>query len=184
MLQALIALPLLAAVVVYVLPSKTWRPRLLAAVSVIHLALTLALLRNREDATGSGWLALDPAGRLILLLISVLFLVCSFYAVGYLAYRTERANRRFCAALLGLLGMMSLVAAAQHLGLMWVALEATTLLTAPLIYFNRTARSIEATWKYLLVCSVGIALALLGTFFLAMAENLQGRAANSLYLPA
>jgi hydrogenase-4 component F len=50
---------------------------------------------------------------------------------------------------------------------MWVAIEGTTLSTAPLIYFNRSKRSIEATWKYLLVGSVGIALALLGTFFLA-----------------
>jgi hydrogenase-4 component F len=53
---------------------------------------------------------------------------------------------------------------------MWVAIEGTTLVTAPLIYFNHTQRSIEATWKYLLVGSVGIALALLGTFFLAYAS--------------
>ena len=62
---------------------------------------------------------------------------------------------------------MSLVTWAQHLGLMWVAIEATTLVTAPLIYFNHTQLSIEAMWKYLLVGSVGIALALLGTFFMA-----------------
>ena len=63
--------------------------------------------------------------------------------------------------------MTTLVTCSQHLGLMWVAVEAATLTTAPLIYFNRTPRSIEATWKYLLVGSVGIALALLGSFFLA-----------------
>jgi hydrogenase-4 component F len=50
---------------------------------------------------------------------------------------------------------------------MWVAIEATTLSCGPMIYFNQTARSIEATWKYLLIGSVGIALALLGSFFLA-----------------
>ena len=66
--------------------------------------------------------------------------------------------------------MTTLVVCSQHLGLMWVAVEATTLTTAPLIYFNRTPRSIEATWKYLLVGSVGIALALLGSFFLAYAS--------------
>ena len=66
--------------------------------------------------------------------------------------------------------MTTLVVCSQHLGLMWVAVEATTLATAPLIYFNRTPRSIEATWKYLLVGSVGIALALLGSFFLAYAS--------------
>jgi hydrogenase-4 component F len=71
---------------------------------------------------------------------------------------------------------------------MWVAVEASTLATAPLIYFNHTPRSIEATWKYLLVGSVGIALALLGSLFLAYASlgedssllfgDLLGRAAH------
>ncbi len=48
-------------------------------------------------------------------------------------------------------------------------IETSTLATAPLIYFNRTPRSLEATWKYLLIGSVGIAFALLGSFFLAYA---------------
>ena len=53
--------------------------------------------------------------------------------------------------------------------MLWVGIEATTLTSAPLIYFHRSARSLEATWKYLLICSVGIALALLGNFFMAIA---------------
>ena len=53
----------------------------------------------------------------------------------------------------------------HHLGLMWVAMEATTLVTSPSIYFNHNARSLEATWKYLLIGSVGISLALLGLVF-------------------
>jgi hydrogenase-4 component F len=65
---------------------------------------------------------------------------------------------------------------------MWVAIEATTLSTAPLVYFNRTQRSIEATWKYLLIGSVGIALALLGSFFLAYASVHAGLE-SSLLLP-
>ena len=59
---------------------------------------------------------------------------------------------------------------AQHLGLLWVAIEITTLSTAPLIYFNHNERALEAAWKYLVVCSVGIALALLGTFLLALSS--------------
>ncbi len=62
----------------------------------------------------------------------------------------------------------------QHFGLLWVAIEATTLASAPLIYFHRHHRSLEATWKYLLICSVGIALALLGNFFLAVAAAVPG----------
>jgi hydrogenase-4 component F len=64
---------------------------------------------------------------------------------------------------------MTLITESHHLGLMWVALEATTLASAPLLYFNRNQRSLEATWKYLLIGSVGIALALLGSLFLAYA---------------
>jgi len=59
---------------------------------------------------------------------------------------------------------------ARHFGLLWVAMEATTLATAPLIYDPADRRSLEAVWKYLVVCSVGIAVALLGIFFLATAQ--------------
>jgi hydrogenase-4 component F len=69
------------------------------------------------------------------------------------------------------LAAMSLVLVSRHWGLMWVAVEATTLASAPLIYFHRYPKSLEATWKYLMICSVGIALALLGNFFLAMATK-------------
>jgi hydrogenase-4 component F len=65
-----------------------------------------------------------------------------------------------------LVSMLALVATSRHLGLVWVAIEATSLGSAPLLYFNQTARALEAAWKYLLICSVGIALALLGSFFL------------------
>jgi hydrogenase-4 component F len=54
---------------------------------------------------------------------------------------------------------------------LWVAVEATTLVSAPLISFHRHHRSLEATWKYLLICSVGIAVALLGNYFLAFAGH-------------
>ena len=64
---------------------------------------------------------------------------------------------------------MTLVTTSQHFGLLWVAIEGTTLASAPLIHYHRHHRSLEATWKYLLVCSVGIAFALLGTYFLAAA---------------
>jgi len=170
LLLALIALPVLAAGVAWALPSDQWRPHVLPAAAAGHLALTVAALRTPEEEALGGWLALDPLGRLVLLLLSVLFVICAVYAVGYLRYRRELSNRVFVPCLLVFLAMTSLVACSQHLGLLWVGVEATTLTTAPLIYFNRTPRSIEATWKYLLVGSVGIAIALLGSFFLAYAS--------------
>jgi hydrogenase-4 component F len=170
LLLALIALPVLAAGVAAALPSDPWRPYVLPGAAAGHLALTVASLRAPTQEALGGWLALDPLGRLVLLLLSVLFAICAIYAVGYLRYRRELSNRIFVPCLLIFLAMTSLVACSQHLGLLWVGVEATTLATAPLIYFNRTPRSIEATWKYLLVGSVGIAIALLGSFFLAYAS--------------
>jgi hydrogenase-4 component F len=64
---------------------------------------------------------------------------------------------------------------------MWVAMEATTLGSAPLLYFNHNARSLEATWKYLLIGSVGIALALFGSFFLAYASIKSGLESTLLF---
>jgi hydrogenase-4 component F len=77
--------------------------------------------------------------------------------------------------------MMTLVALSHHLGLMWVAMEATTLVSATSIYFNHNARSLEATWKYLLIGSVGIALALFGSFFLAYASLKSGLESTLLF---
>lgn len=54
----------------------------------------------------------------------------------------------------------------KNLGYLWICVESTTLLSAPLVYFSRTKRAIEATWKYLIICSVGISLALLGVLFI------------------
>ncbi|MCI0651110.1 MAG: hydrogenase, partial [Planctomycetes bacterium] len=169
MLAALVLMPLFAAAFAFAVPWNLVRPWILAPVAAAHLTLTLFALGGSEQAADS-WLHLDPVGRIVLLLVSVLFLVCSVYAVGYLHYRKKRSNRVFVPCLLSLLATTTLVTCAHHLGLMWVAIEATTLSSAPLIYFNRTQKSIEATWKFLLVGSVGIAIALLGSFFLAYAS--------------
>jgi len=170
LLLALILLPLASAALAWLSGSDRRRPWMLPLCAAGHLALTLVAISRPDASSLGGWLALDPPGRIVLLLLAVLFALCAVYAVGYLGYRQELSNRVFVPCLLVFLAMTTLVACSQHLGLMWVAVEAATLTTAPLIYFNRTPRSIEATWKYLLVGSVGIALALLGSFFLAYAS--------------
>ncbi|RNC72621.1 MAG: hydrogenase [Desulfuromonadales bacterium] len=167
MLSGLILIPLLGALAAWFIPSERGRPWVLPVVGIVHLAMTVEVLLVPPAPSPGRWLQLDPLGTLVLLSVSLLFLACAVYAVGYLNYRQERANRPLCAMLLVCLAAMTLVAISHHLGLLWVAMETTTLAMAPLIYFNRNARSIEATWKYLLICSVGIALALLGLLFLA-----------------
>jgi hydrogenase-4 component F len=165
----LIIFPALLAGLAMLAGSNRWRPWLLPLGAVGHLAGSLALLiRGATDTWSTSlWLEPDAPGRLVLLLLSVLFNICAWYSVGYLRQRSERPNRIFCTCVLALLSTTTLVACSQHLGVMWVAIEGSTLATAPLIYFNRTPRSIEATWKYLLIGSVGVALSLLGSFFLA-----------------
>jgi hydrogenase-4 component F len=178
---ATIIIPLLGAAIAFLVRSNAARPLLLPVFALAHLAATVAALAGSEGRGAVAWLALDPPGRIVLLLVSVLFTVCSVYAVGYLRLRSDRPNRVFCGCLLAFLGMMSFIAWAHHLGLMWVAIETTTLSSAPLLYFNRTGRSLEATWKFLLVGSVGIALALLGSLFLGYSALVGGHESSLLF---
>jgi hydrogenase-4 component F len=166
---ALILVPLVLAALAFALPSERWRPWLVPMGGATHLTLVLLALRRPEVTAFEGWLLLDPLGRLILGFLSLFFFLCALYVPAYLALRRDRSNRIFCTCLLAFLGTTTLMTASHHLGLMWVALETTTLASAPLLYFNRNQRSLEATWKYLLIGSVGIALALLGSLFLAYA---------------
>jgi len=169
MFAALIFLPLVGALVTWLIPYDRLRPKVLALFVLGHLGIVIHLLTFTPPESLGGWFNLDALGKIVLLSTSILFLFCSIYSIGYLFYRRERSNRVLCIGLLVCLAAASLVTITHHLGLMWVALETTTISMAPLIYFNRNARSIEATWKYLLICSVGVALALIGLYFLAYA---------------
>ncbi len=185
MIFALVILPLLAGLAAFALPSSAMRRSLLVGTALAHAALAATCWKWTPAPALGGWLALDAAGLLFLSITSGLFLVVSFYVIGYLG---QEANRRatdmeegflfdnapeavFIGCLLLFLAAMTLVTVSQHFGLIWVAIEATTLASAPLIYFHRHHRSLEATWKYLLICSVGIALALLANFFLGVAAT-------------
>ena len=119
---------------------------------------------------GADWLVLDPPGRVVLLFLSVLFLLCSLYASDTCAIASELLQPGLLRVPDAVLGHDDAGDLSHHLGLMWVAIEATTLGTAPSSTSTTTQRSLEATWKYLLIGSVGIALALLGSFFLAYAS--------------
>lgn len=170
----LILLPLLAAVLAFLLPSGAARVRLLPSTAVLHLAGLVVALCGPGTLKPGAWLGLDPLGGWVLLVISVLFLICAWYTPAYLALRPNRDSRIFTVCFLSFLGLASLLAQANHPGLVWVAMETLTLATAPLIYFNKNQRSLEAAWKYLMIGSVGIAFALLGTLFIAYAAHMGG----------
>lgn len=196
MITALIILPTIAGLLAFIIRPNALRRALLLITAIAHAGLTATAWISGTAPALSGWLMFDGPGLLFLGITSILFLAVSVYAVGYLTHE-DKGNRSdfeegvgfinapekvFTGALLLFLATMTLVAASQHFGLLWVAVEATTLASAPLIYFHRHHRSLEATWKYLLICSVGIALALLGNFFLAVAAAAQGSSSTSLVL--
>jgi len=179
MLLALVLVPLALGAIALVIRSDRLRPWVIPIGGTAHASITLQFLAHPPSPVFNGWFVFDPLGKVVLGFVSLLYLICSFYVPGYLALRPDRKTNIFCAALLALLAMMSLMILSHHLGLMWVAIEGATLSSAPLVYFNRNQRSLEATWKYLLVGSVGIALALFGSFFLAYSA-LQGGMGSSL----
>jgi hydrogenase-4 component F len=147
---------------------------ILLATSAAHLLTVASLWTGLEESAPDALLRIDVLGLLFLSVTSVLFLAASLYTVPYLLQGThdpQSAPRRFVPCLLWFLSAMTLVTATQNLALMWAAVEGTTLASAPLIYFYKRRGALEATWKYLLLCSVGIALALLGTFFLGIAAS-------------
>ncbi|MBI4578685.1 MAG: LPXTG cell wall anchor domain-containing protein [Planctomycetes bacterium] len=183
---ALFLCPLLAGVAAFFIRADIPRRVLLALSATAHLIMTVAAwIIGPSPAVGEHLLGLDACGLLFLMITSVLFMAATIYGIGYLAREKPVHHRdfeegelfanapeaRFTGCLLLFLSTMTLVALSRHFGLLWVAIEATTLASAPLIYFHRHHRSLEATWKYLLICSVGIALALLGNFFLAIAAT-------------
>ena len=175
-LLALVLLPALLALVAYLSRTASVRRGLLLLGAGGHTA-GVALLwfgRNQEAVVPGSWLQLDAMGLMVLTVVSLLFLACAIYAGAFLRLDHPRGGRVFISCLLGFLAAATLVSLAHHLALFWIGMEATTLAMAPLIFHRRDRRSLEAVWKYLVLSSVGIGLALFGTFFLAAAQ-IEGR---------
>jgi hydrogenase-4 component F len=157
------------------------RPRQILAVTVVVSAVELglaiylwvAVLAGGAVTTADELFFVDAFSALHLTVLGLVFLLCSLFAVVYFADEnggtglSRRLARRFGALWLGSLVAMTLVLVSNNLGIMWVGMEATTLLTAFLISLHPDRLSLEAMWKYLLICSVGIAFAFIGTIFAA-----------------
>jgi hydrogenase-4 component F len=134
------------------------------------------------------WLRLDALSALHVLLLLAVFVPAACYAGRYFQVEiaagefSRKAARRFAALWFGALAMMLLVLFANNLGMMWVGVEATTLLTAFLICTHLSPGSLEAMWKYLLMCSVGIAVAFMGILLIAAATRHTGMPVNTALL--
>ena len=183
MIWPLFTIPALAGLAAFFMKSRAALRTLLVLTAVAHIALVITVAANHSAPRYGAWIGVDALAIIFLFITSVLFLAAAVYAVGYLAAETPGARTDiedgelfsnepeavFVGCLLFFLASMTLVITSRHMGLLWAAVEATTLASAPLIFFHRHHRSMEAAWKYLMICSVGIGLALLGNLFIAAA---------------
>jgi hydrogenase-4 component F len=109
--------------------------------------------------------------------MTIVFVASSIYAWQYFigevnsGHITLRGMRQFAGLWCGALAAMTLVLICNNLGIMWVGIEATTLLTAFLICIPVKPASLEAMWKYLMICSIGVAFAFLGTLMVAASAS-------------
>src|SRR5437762_6392556 len=126
------------------------------------------LARGTVEAFG-GFLRVDALSALVVCLTAFVALACDVYAIGYL--REEESAGKVNARLLHryyvltpiFVGTMMAVPLVNNLGLLWVAIESTTLASVLLVRFYNQKSSLEAAWKYIIIGSAGIALALFGT---------------------
>ena len=193
LLVALLIVPLAAAGLAYFARTRVAMEAVnLAAFTVI---LVVALLLGRQVlasgpvALWDGFFYADELSALVILLTASMAMVCSVYAVGYMR-EDERSGalasddsgatansklRQYYALTPLFVFAMLLVTLANNLGVMWVAIEATTLASVFLVMFYGKVTSLEAAWKYAIIGGVGLSMALFGTVLAYYsAHNLAG----------
>jgi hydrogenase-4 component F len=173
MVETAFLVPFVTGLIAFFAPSKIGRA-LLVITGLVNLILSVLLWAKRPEALFPAYFGVTSEGMLSLIVISTLFFLISIYTGGYLEKSKLRSERVFCGSMLLFLSTMTMVTLSEHIMVMWIAIEATTLASAPLIFSHRTASSLEATWKYVLVCSVGIALALVGSVLITVAMDVGG----------
>ncbi len=130
-----------------------------------------------------GLLRVDALTVTMLIVIGIVATLATWASVGYLDaelahdHTDMRGARVYGALTAAFLAAMVVAVCANNIGVIWVAIEATTVITAFLVGHRRTRSALEATWKYVVICSVGIAIAFLGTVLLYYAAEHAGASA-------
>jgi len=136
-----------------------------ASIVVLLCALPLPLFANGHvylylDA----YIGLDRLGAWVVVCTALVYFLSSFFAIGYMRTLGEDERLADFYALFAVFALTTLLApVVNNVGLYWIAIELTTLVSTFLVAFERTAESMEAAWKYIMIVSAGISLALLGT---------------------
>ena len=147
------------------------RPRAAAflnlAAAIATLGLSLALLARAPAhpvVLGDHFLLSTPLGLWVVLCVALVYVLASIYAVGYMRLLAEEAPRLpwFYALFAGFALTMMVAPFMNNPGIYWIVIDLTTIVSAFLVGFERAAESAEAAWKYIIIVSAGLSLALLG----------------------
>lgn len=145
----------------------------MAVVLILSLVCALPALvtGNAVDALGP-WLHLDALGSVFVLLIGIIGFMTGIYSLPYVRHDVESGImdesrvKQYYALFSLFVFTMLLAAVSNNLILTWAAIEATTLSTVFLVGIYRTRESLEASWKYAMVCTAGVAFGLFGTLLI------------------
>ena len=171
----ILVVPLFAAGMLLFFPFHRVAARLNATASTATFVVALVLFLARPPATA--FFFVDDFNVYLVALTSFVACTASWFSASYIAHEVETEHLaskslRFYHSMYQLLTFTMLLAlVANNVGLMWVAVEAATLTTVVMVSIYRTRESIEAAWKYFILGSVGIALALFGTILIYLAAK-------------
>jgi hydrogenase-4 component F len=174
-LSAVLLIPVVAAALLAALPGYRLPSRLnvVAAFMTFLAALSLFFVRPQSGP----YLLVDDLNNVFIVLTTFVGFTTSVFSASYIGHEIEigrltATHVRFYHAMYQLLMFaMNLALVANNIGLMWVAIELATLTTVMMVGISRTHEALEAAWKYFILGSVGIALALFGTILVYMAAR-------------
>ena len=169
---AILILPLGAGLVCAVLPTRALAPAVTAVSGLACFALVLALIPAvaHRNLNYLSYLRVDALSVIFLLATGFLYAAVAVYAVGYLKRHEDLYARRFYAGLNLFAWAMLAAPLMSSLALLWIAVEVTTIISALLVAIEALLTddgdgAAEAAWKYVLIASAGLGLALLATVF-------------------
>ena len=144
--------------------------------ALLHFVVSLAFCLNVDFLPmwqPSKFFAVDSTNKIFLMVMSIVFLAVAIYNNGYTKNEASltRKLRHYTYMVLFFVFSMTGAVLSTNLGASWVFIEGTTLASAYLIYFHKTKHSIEAAWKYVFICSIGIALAFVGIILMTVATG-------------
>ena len=174
-LAGVLVIPAAAAVLLAALPGY----RLTARLNVVAALLTFVTASSLfvVDQESGTYLLVDDLNKVFIVLTTFVGFTTSVFSASYIGHEIEigrltpRFVRFYHAMYQALMFAMNLALVANNIGLMWVAIEMATLTTVLMVGIYRTHEALEAAWKYFILGSVGIALALFGTILIYMAAR-------------